>query len=119
MTTVTKKELIDRIASAMRLRRVVVKDLIQRFLDEMMAELAKGNRLEFRDFGVFEPRIRKARMAQNPRTLQRVQVPLRTTVRFKGGRLLKEVIQKGAGPRGGKSDRTAAPSAAPAPPPPS
>ena len=119
VTTVTKKELIDRIANAMRLKRVVVKDLIQRFLDEMVAELAKGNRLEFRDFGVFEPRIRKARMAQNPRTLQRVQVPVRTTVRFKGGRHLKEVIQKGAGPRGGKSDRAAAPSTAPAPPPPS
>jgi integration host factor subunit beta len=117
MTTMTKKELTDRIANAMRLKRVFVKDLIQRFLDEMMAELAKGNRLEFRDFGVFELRARKPRMAQNPRTLERVPVPGKTVVKFKSGRRLKEVIQKTATPRGAKGDRTAASSAAQASPP--
>ena len=119
MRTVTKKEIMDRIADSLKENRTTVKAIVQQFLDRIAAELARGNRCEFRDFGVFEVRIRKARMAQNPRTLQRVQVPLRISVRFKGGRLLKEVIQKGAGPRGGKSDRAAAPSTAPAPPPPS
>ena len=118
MATMTKKELTDRITSAMRLKRVLVKDLIQRFLDEMVSDLAKGNRLEFRDFGVFELRVRKPRMAQNPRTLERVPVPGKTVVKFKAGLRLKEDIQKGAGPRGGKGDRTAAPSGAQASPPP-
>ena len=111
MATMTKKELTDRITSAMRLKRVLVKDLIQRFLDEVASELAEGNRVEFRDFGVFELRIRKPRMAQNPRTLERVPVPGRTIVKFKAGRHLKEVVQKSAGPRR-KGDRTAAQSAA-------
>jgi integration host factor subunit beta len=118
MATTTKKELMDRIANAMGLKRVFVKDLIQRFLDEMVSDLAKGNRLEFRDFGVFELRVRKPRMAQNPRTLERVPVPGKTVVKFKAGLRLKEDIQKGAGPRGGKGDRTAAPSGAQASPPP-
>ncbi|MCX5684183.1 MAG: integration host factor subunit beta [Planctomycetota bacterium] len=118
MATMTKKELTDRIANSMKLKRVLVKDLIQRFLDEMESELIKGNRLEFRDFGVFELRIRKERMAQNPRTLERVVVPARTIVKFKAGRRLSEVIQKGPGPRGGKNDRAAASSSAQASPPP-
>jgi len=43
--------------------------VVQKFLDEVIKELGKGNRLEFRDFGVFETKIRKARRAQNPKTL--------------------------------------------------
>ena len=78
MSTVTKKELTDRIADAIGEKRTVVKDIVQRFLGEIVAELAKGNRLEFRDFGVFEVRTRKPRMAQNPRTLERVPVPVKS-----------------------------------------
>ena len=52
-------------------------------------ELGKGNRLEFRDFGVFETKVRKARKAQNPKTLEPVEVPEKRTVKFKVGRLMK------------------------------
>jgi hypothetical protein len=45
--------------------------------------------LEFRDFGVFETKIRKARKAQNPKTLEPVEVPEKRTVKFKVGRLMK------------------------------
>jgi integration host factor subunit beta len=119
MDTVTKKELTDRIADSLDEKRVLVKDIIQRFLDEMVEELSKGNRLEFRDFGVFEVRLRKPRMAQNPRTLQRVPVPVKCTVKFKVGRLMKDNVQKAAAPlRAAKAER-AAPAAAsqPVPPP--
>ncbi len=90
MSTVTKKELIDRIADRANLRRVVVKRVVQRFLDEIIDELGSGNRLEFRDFGVFESKVRAARVAQNPKTLERVQVPSKRTVKFKVGRLMKD-----------------------------
>ena len=90
MSTVTKKELIDRIAERTQAKRVVVKRVIQTFLDEVIAELCKNNRLEFRDFGVFETRTRVARIAQNPKTLERVEVPAKRTVKFKMGRLMKE-----------------------------
>lgn len=96
MATVTKKELSDRIADSLLEKRVQVKAIIQRFLDEMVVELSKGNRLEFRDFGVFEVRTRKPRMAQNPRTLERVPVPVKSTVKFKIGRLMRDRVQKGA-----------------------
>lgn len=90
MATVTKKELIDRIAEQTQAKRVVVKRIVQAFLEEVTAELSKNNRLEFRDFGVFETRTRVARIAQNPKTLERVEVPAKRTVKFKMGRLMRE-----------------------------
>ena len=93
MRTVTKKELTDRIADSLGAKRSLVKDVVQLFLDNIVDELANGNRLEFRDFGVFEVRTRKPRMAQNPRTLERVPVPLKSTVKFKVGRRMKRSVQ--------------------------
>ena len=90
MATITKKELIDRIADGTGHRRVQVKKVVQQFLDEIINELGQGNRLEFRDFGVFEVKQRRARMAQNPKTLEPVEVPPKRTVKFKVGRLMKQ-----------------------------
>ena len=90
MATITKKELIDRIAESTQAKRVSVKRIVQAFLDEITDELCQDNRLEFRDFGVFETRTRAARIAQNPKTLERVEVPAKRTVKFKMGRLMRE-----------------------------
>ena len=92
MATITKKELIDRIAESSNSKRVQVKRVVQQFLDEIVAELGRGNRLEFRDFGVFETKLRKARKAQNPKTLEPVAVPEKRTVKFKVGRLMKQKL---------------------------
>jgi len=94
MATITKKELIDRISEKTNSKRVVVKRIIQTFLDEIVDELGNDNRLEFRDFGVFESKKRAARVAQNPKTLERVQVPPKRTVKFKVGRLMKLRMSK-------------------------
>ena len=94
MATVTKKELIDQIAEATGQKRVVVKSVVQTFLNSIIVELGKGNRLEFRDFGVFEVKQRRARMAQNPKTLEPVEVPPKRTVKFKVGRLMKLTLSQ-------------------------
>ena len=92
MATVTKKELIDRISEATGEKRVTVKKTVQSFLDNIIVELGKGNRLEFRDFGVFEVKHRAARTAQNPKTLEPVPVPAKRTVKFKVGRMMKQAL---------------------------
>jgi integration host factor subunit beta len=92
MATITKKELIDRIAQKTSQKRVVVKQTVQLFLNEVILELGKGNRLEFRDFGVFEPKERKPRTAQNPKTLSPVAVPAKKVVKFKIGRLMQRSL---------------------------
>jgi integration host factor subunit beta len=90
MATIAKKELIERIAKKTQCKNVTAKEIVQQFLDEISAELGKGNRLEFRDFGVFEVKERAARVAQNPKTLEKIQVPARLKVKFKMGRIMRE-----------------------------
>ena len=92
MSTITKKELVDRIAQSNNTTCTAVKPIVQHFLNEIVAELAKGNRIEFRDFGVFETKIRQARKGQNPKTLESVQIPAKRTVKFKMGRLMKQKL---------------------------
>jgi len=88
--TTTKQDLIDRIAESTGTKRTLVKTVVQNFFDEIVAELGKCNRLEFRDFGVFETKTRPARIAQNPKTLEKVEVPAKRRVVFKPGRLMRE-----------------------------
>jgi integration host factor subunit beta len=90
--TITKKELANRIADETGQPKVVVKDILQRFLDSIVDELVSGNRLEFREFGVFEVRERAPRRAQNPRTLEKVDVPAKRVVKFKVGRLMRDRV---------------------------
>lgn len=90
--TITKKELVNRIAEDTGQTKVVVKEILQLFLDEVIDELSRGNRLEFREFGVFEVRERAARKAQNPRTLEKVTVPAKRVVKFKVGRTMRERV---------------------------
>jgi len=93
MATITKKELIYRIAASSEERRSQVKRIVQQFLDAIVEELSKGNRLEFRDFGIFETKLRRGRKAHNPKTLAMVNVPDKRTVRFKAGRVVRQKME--------------------------
>lgn len=88
----TKRTLVNRIAAATNTRQETAKDIIQSFLNEIIEELSKGNRLEFREFGVFHVVQKKARMARNPRTGVTVHVPATRKVHFKVGRTMKQRV---------------------------
>jgi len=91
--TVTKRDVVERISERTGLKKADVKLVLQEFLDEVINELGDGNRLEFRDFGVFETRTRAAHTAQNPKTLEPVPVPEKSTVKFKPGRRMKQALE--------------------------
>ena len=92
MATTTKKDLVERIAEDTKAQRKLVSAVVQSFLDEIIAELGKGNRIEFREFGIFDVHDRPPRMAQNPKTLEKVRVPAKRSAKFKAGKLMKAVI---------------------------
>jgi len=92
--TIAKRTIAERIAERHGLGQIQTLQIVQAFLDEIIDELAQGNRLEFRDFGVFETVVRKARTALNPKTLEKVQVSSKVVVKFKVGRLMKEKVEK-------------------------
>lgn len=93
MATITKKELVERIAQRCGLTRAQTRAVVQMFLDEIIAELGRENRIEFREFGVFDVQMRAPRTARNPRTLEPVTVPAKPTVRFRAGRLMKQAVE--------------------------
>lgn len=92
--TITKKELVLRIAERTQQKQTITRDIIQLFIDEVIHELASGNRLELRDFGVFEVKTRRARKARNPKTGQEVRVPEKRVVSIKPGKKMKDLINK-------------------------
>ncbi|MFQ5712561.1 MAG: HU family DNA-binding protein [Candidatus Scalinduaceae bacterium] len=94
MATITKRELAESISQKLGSPQTSTKQIIQLFLDLCIEELAKGNRLEFRDFGILTTVERGSRVGRNPKTGATVNVPPKRVVRFKSGRLLKEKAQK-------------------------
>ncbi len=94
METITKKVLIDRLAERHGMTQSEVKKLLQDFLDELSNEMIAGNRIEFRDFGVFEVREQAPRRAHNPRTLEQFDIPRRLTVKFKPSQKLKQQFER-------------------------
>lgn len=99
MGTITKKDIIEKIlVEVVENRKIDIKqkdiqNIIQDLLNMIRDELSKGNRIEFREFGVFSIHETPPRIAQNPATLEKVQVPKRYNVRFKQGQKMKEIIR--------------------------
>jgi nucleoid DNA-binding protein len=84
-------------------------------LDYIVEGLAKGETIEFRNFGVFEVRTRKQRIGRNPnRPSMVVTFPERKVVKFKPGKIMKELITDKPL---NEAPPTAAPSNEPPPPP--
>lgn len=92
MATTTKREIAERVAQQTGLPQISVKQIIQMLFDEVVKELAAGNRLEFRDFGVFEVVMRKPRTGRNPKTGEKVAVPSKQVVSFKMGKIMKDKV---------------------------
>ena len=94
MATITKQDLVDRISDQLGCRKLDTRKIMQRFLEEITEELSRRNRLEVREFGVFEIKHRAPRKARNPQTGDTVDVPAREVVLFKPGRKLKELAER-------------------------
>lgn len=101
--TLSKRALAEAISAKTGQNQSIVLNLLQLFLDQMVEELANGNRLEFREFGVFETVIRKPRMALNPKTLEPVPVTEKVVVKFKPGRVMKQRVLEYGNRLGGAS----------------
>jgi len=67
---------------------------IREILSYLADCLADGDRIEIRDFGVFETRLRPARKARNPQNGAAVAVPDQYYVHFRPGTLLREQVQE-------------------------
>jgi nucleoid DNA-binding protein len=85
--TLTKRDLVVRISDETNLAQQQVFDVVQKTLDYITEALAKGGKVELRNFGVFEVKVRKARVGRNPNKPETdVPIPARSMVKFKSGK---------------------------------
>ena len=96
-TTMTKKKLINSISHDKGIHPNDVRHVIQAFLDKMTDCLTHGNRLEFRDFGVFEVVERKQKIGRNPKNASvPIIIPARPAVKFTPGKKMRKLIEEAA-----------------------
>jgi integration host factor subunit beta len=92
--TLTKKEMVRRIAAELNADQVLTKKIVQLTLDTIVETLASRGRIELRNFGVFEVKRRAARKARNPKTNEEVFVPARNVIVFQAGKNVAAMIGK-------------------------
>jgi len=90
--TLTKKDIVNNISEATRIKQTQVKIIVQKTFDAIIESLIKGNKVELRNFGVFKIKSRRARKGRNPRTGDTVPVPAKKAVVFKAGMEMKKKV---------------------------
>lgn len=91
----TKRDLVVRISEETGLVQQEVLDVVQKTLDHISSAVATGQTVELRNFGVFEVKVRKARIGRNPNQPERdVPIPRRAVVKFKPGKEMREAVLK-------------------------
>jgi integration host factor subunit beta len=108
---VTKKEIVKQISERIGLTQLKTKDIVQQTFDAVVDTLIEVGRIELRNFGVFEVKMRKPRKARNPRTGERVDVEAKKVVTFKPGKEMEELVRK-KGRVPGAKERSEAPNEA-------
>jgi nucleoid DNA-binding protein len=89
----TKRDLVVRISEETGLVQQDVLDVVQKTLDYIAEAVAKGRKVELRNFGVFEVKIRRARVGRNPNApATDVRIPPRAVVKFKPGKEMRESV---------------------------
>ncbi len=85
----TKSELVSAIAEKGSIRRKDAEAFLNAFIDVVKETLAKGEKIEIRNFGTFYMKEKSKRVARNPRTGKKVRVPAKISPAFKPGKSLK------------------------------
>jgi len=89
--TTTKKDFVEKLSQRIGVDFRICEKIFLETLDLIVEELKEGNKLEFRGAFILGTKIQEARLAQNPKTLEKVLIPERRVVYFKKGGRLKEL----------------------------
>src|ERR1051325_2424450 len=93
--SMTKRDLVVRISEETGLVQQDVLNVVQKTLDYISDAVTRGQKVELRNFGVFEVKVRKARVGRNPNApAADVPIPPRAVVKFKPGKEMREAVLK-------------------------
>src|SRR5690606_25348674 len=91
--TVSKADLVGLVADKTRKSRKDVKEVVDAALDQIVASLDGGGKVQLTGFGTFEVRERKARSGVKPGTTEKIKIPASKYPAFKPGKGLKERVR--------------------------
>jgi nucleoid DNA-binding protein len=93
--TLTKRDLVIRISEETGMVQQKVLNVVQKTLDYIAQSVANGDKVELRNFGVFEVKVRRARIGRNPNSPNTdVPIPQRSVVKFKPGKAMRTEVLK-------------------------
>ena len=91
----TKQDLVTRVSEQTGMPQSHVALVVEKTIDGIIDALSRNEGIELRNFGVFEVRFRKARVGRNPADpTKEYPIPARASVKFKAGKLMKELVRK-------------------------
>lgn len=88
----TKADIVEEVANATGLTKRDVGVVVDLLLETISQALADRERIEIRGFGSFKVKTKRARIARNPRTGERVQVPEKVVPYFKASRQFIKLV---------------------------
>ncbi len=89
----TKSALIEKVTERIgSLTRKQTEFVVDTVFDSIKEALIKGEKIEIRGFGNFKTKQRKPRIARNPKTGEKVEVPAKRVLHFKVGKALREAM---------------------------
>ena len=86
----TKAELVSAITKTAGIRKKDAEAFLNAFTEVIKETLARGEKIEIRNFGTFYMKEKAKRIARNPRTGKKVKIPAKLSPAFKPGRELKK-----------------------------
>ncbi len=92
MTTISKTELINQVASRNDMSKTAAKAAVDVVFDCIETQLAVGNTVALLGFGTFAVNQRVARVGRNPRTGDPLNIAASKSVQFKAGKGLKDAV---------------------------
>ncbi len=88
----TKTQLIDAMAEKANIRKVNAKKALNAFTSVASAALINGDRVVIQGFGSFSVENRNARIGRNPLTGEKISIPDKRVLKFRGGNSLNDQI---------------------------
>lgn len=93
MKNINKDSLVHAIMDKTELAKKDIEAMLECMLDEVTAELSKGNKVTLTGFGTFKVSNRAAREGINPQTKAKIMIPAMTVPKFTAGKTLKEAVR--------------------------
>ena len=92
----TKAELIEGLANKLNLNKAEAEKAVNLLLDDIVAALKQGDRVNISGFGTFSVSERASRVGRNPKTGEAIQISASRSAKFRAGKQLKDSLNDGS-----------------------